>query len=101
MRGVWLMLQQEEPDDYVLASGLGHTVGELAEIAFARVGLAAEDYIRVDPELVRAPETTRQVGDPSRARDRLGWRPELSFEQLIHRMVDADLRALQAAQDEL
>ncbi len=95
MRGVWLMLQQEDPDDYVLASGLGHTVGELAEIAFEHVGLAADDYIRVDPELVRAPETTRQVGDPSRARDRLRWRPELSFEQLIHRMVDADLRALE------
>ena len=99
MRAAWLMLQQEEPDDYVVASGLGHTVGELAEIAFAHVGLAAEDYIRVDPELVRAPETTRQVGDPSRARDRLGWRPELSFEQLIHRMVDADLQALQADLD--
>ena len=95
MRGVWLMLQQDEPDDYVLASGVGHTVGELAEIAFEHVGLAARDHIQVDPELVRAPETTRQVGDPSRARERLGWRPELSFEQLIHRMVDADLRSLE------
>ena len=99
MHGVWLMLQQAEPDDYILASGVGHTVGDLAEIAFAHVGLVAGDYIRVDPELVRAPETTRQVGDPSRARERLGWRPELSFEQLIHRMVDADLRALQAPSD--
>ncbi len=89
------MLQQDEPDDYVLASGVGHTVGELAEIAFEHVGLAAGDHIRVDPELVRAPETTRQVGDPSRARERLGWRPTLSFEQLIHRMVDADLRSLE------
>jgi GDPmannose 4,6-dehydratase len=91
------MLQQDEPDDYIFAGGVGHTVGELAETAFAHVGLGAGDYIRVDPDLVRAPEKTRQVGDPSRARERLGWRPELSFEQLIHRMVDADLRALEAS----
>ena len=76
MQGAWLMLQQDTPDDYVLASGVGHTVGELADIAFEHVGLAAADYIRVDPDLVRAPETTRQVGDPGRARERLGWRPE-------------------------
>lgn len=98
MHGVWLMLQQDAADDYILASGTGHTVGDLAEIAFERVGLTAGDYIRVDPELVRAPETTPQVGDPSRARDRLGWRSALSFEQLIHRMVDADIRTLQAQQ---
>ncbi len=97
MHGVWLMLQQEDPDDYVLASGVGHTVGELAEIAFGHVGLTAGDYVRDDPELVRAPETTAQVGDPSRARERLGWRPTLSFEQLIRRMVDADLRALRVS----
>ena len=95
MHGVWLMLQQDEPDDYILASGVGHTVELFAELAFAHVGLDARDHVRVDPELVRAPETTRPIGDPSRARDRLRWRPELSFEQLIHRMVDADLRALE------
>jgi GDPmannose 4,6-dehydratase len=95
INGVWLMLQQDEPDDYILASGVGHTVGDLAEIAFDHVGLAAGDHIRVDPKLIRPPEATAPVGDPSRVRDRLGWRPALSFEQLIHRMVDADLRALQ------
>ena len=66
MHGAWLMLQQEEPDDYVLASGIGHTVAELAEVAFAHVGLNAGDHVRVDPELVRQPETTRPVGEPPR-----------------------------------
>jgi GDPmannose 4,6-dehydratase len=96
MDGAWLMLQQDEPDDYVLASGVGRTVLELAEVAFAHVGLDAMERIRVDRELVRSPETTRSVGNSARARDRLGWTPALSFEQLIHRMVDADLRALEA-----
>jgi GDPmannose 4,6-dehydratase len=97
MHGVWLMLQQDEPGDYVLASGIGRSVADLAEVAFESVGLAAADYIAVDPDLVRPPEPTAPVGDPSRARDRLGWRPTLSFEQLIRRMVDADLRALHEA----
>jgi GDPmannose 4,6-dehydratase len=96
MRGAWLMLQQEHADDYVLASGVGHTVAELAETAFACVGLEAERYVRVDPKLVRRPERTVSVGDPSRARERLGWEPQVSFEQLVERMVQADLRALQA-----
>jgi GDPmannose 4,6-dehydratase len=96
MRGAWLMLQQEQPEDYVLASGVGRTVAELVDTAFACVGLEAERYVRVDPRLVRAPEKTQSVGDPSKARERLGWKPELSFEQLVERMVEADLRELQA-----
>ncbi len=96
MEGAWRMLQQDEPDDYVLASGVGHTVAELAEAAFAHVDLDAGAYVRVDRELARPPESTRLVGDASRARDRLGWRRTVSFEQLIGRMVDADLVALQA-----
>jgi GDPmannose 4,6-dehydratase len=94
MRGAWLMLQQEQPDDYVLASGEPHTVAELAKAAFACVGRDAERYVRVAPELVRAPEPTPLVGDPSKARERLGWKPRLSFEQLVERMVRADLEAL-------
>jgi GDPmannose 4,6-dehydratase len=94
MRGAWLMLQQEQPEDYVLASGVGRTVAELVDTAFACVGLEAERYVRVDPKLVRAPEKTPSVGDPSKARARLGWEPEVSFEQLVERMVEADLRAL-------
>ena len=97
MQGAWLMLQQEEPGDYVLASGVAHTVAELAQTAFACVDLDAGEYLRVDASLVRAPESTPSVGDPSRARELLGWRAELSFEQLVQRMVRADLRALEAA----
>jgi GDPmannose 4,6-dehydratase len=97
LRGAWLMLQQERPDDYVLASGVPHTVGELADGAFACVGLRAADHVRVDPELVRAPEATPLVGDPGKARRVLGWQPRLSFEELVERMVRADLDALRAA----
>jgi len=92
--GAWLMLQQERPDDYVLASGVGHTVAEFAQAAFACVGLEAERYLRVDPALVRPTESTPSVGDPSKARERLGWVAQVTFEQLIERMVQADLRAL-------
>ena len=95
MEGAWLMLQQERGDDYVLASGIGRTVRELVEKAFECVGLEAERYIRVDPGLVRPPEATPSVGDPSRARERLGWRPRVSFEELVERMVRADLDELQ------
>ena len=97
LRGAWLMLQQERPDDYILASGAPHTVGELADAAFACVGLRAEEHVRVDPALVRAPEATPLVGDPAKARRVLGWQPRLSFEELVERMVRADLDALQAA----
>jgi GDPmannose 4,6-dehydratase len=94
VHGAWLMLQQDMPDDYILASGIEHTVEDLVEAAFARVGLHARDYIRVDDSLVRSFEPVPRIGDATRARERLGWRPAVSFEQLIDRMVDADLRAL-------
>jgi GDPmannose 4,6-dehydratase len=99
VRGAWLMLQQQEPEDFILASGEPHTVADLARVAFACVGREAEQYVRVAPELVRAPEPTPLVGDPSRARERLGWKPSLSFEQLVERMVRADLDALRGALD--
>jgi GDPmannose 4,6-dehydratase len=95
VRGAWLMLQQEQPGDYVLASGVPRTVAEFAEAAFACVGLDAERYLRVDLGRVRAPESMPSVGDPSRAREQLGWVPELSFEQLVERMVRADLGELE------
>jgi GDPmannose 4,6-dehydratase len=97
VRGAWLMLQQDRPGDYVLASGVPHTVAELAGTAFAAVDLDVERYLRVDPTLVRPPETTPSVGDPTKARARLGWEPEVSFERLVERMVQADLRSLRAA----
>jgi GDPmannose 4,6-dehydratase len=94
VRGAWLMLQQERADDYVLASGVPHTVAEFAEAAFACVDLDAERYLRVDPALVRRPESTPNVGDPHKARERLGWEPRVSFGELVERMVRADLRSL-------
>jgi GDPmannose 4,6-dehydratase len=95
VQGAWLMLQQELPGDYILASGEPHTVAEFAQAAFACVGLEAERHIRVDESLVRAPESTPSVGDPSRARELLGWKPEVGFAELVARMVQADLRELQ------
>jgi GDPmannose 4,6-dehydratase len=97
VRGAWLMLQQDRPDDYVLASGVAHTVADLAATAFACVDLDVERYLRIDPSLVRPPERTPSVGDPQKARARLGWEPEVSFEQLVERMVKADLRSLRGA----
>jgi GDPmannose 4,6-dehydratase len=94
VRGAWLMLQQEVPDDYVLASGVPRTVADFARAAFACVDLDAERYLRVDPALVRTVESTPSVGDPARARERLGWTPLLDFQQLVERMVQADLRKL-------
>jgi GDPmannose 4,6-dehydratase len=96
MRGAWLMLQQDDAEDYVLASGVGHTVGELLETAFAYVGLEAERHVRIDPRLVRAPEGTPNVGDPTKARERLGWESRVGFEQLVERMVEVELRTLGA-----
>src|SRR5262249_51837214 len=90
------MLQQEKPDDYVLASGVPRTVAELAQVAFACVELDAERYVRVDPSLVRPAETTPSVGDASKARRQLGWEPEVSFETLRERMSRADRGALEA-----
>jgi GDPmannose 4,6-dehydratase len=94
VRGAWLALRQEAPGDYVLASGVGRTVREFADAAFAHVGLSADEYIRVDPALVRPAEANPLIGDATRARERLGWEPAVGFEQLVRRMVDADLRSL-------
>jgi GDPmannose 4,6-dehydratase len=97
MQAGWLMLQQPQADDYVLASGVGHTVADLARTAFACVGLDSSDYVRVDEELVRAPEQTPNVGDASKARAVLGWSPTLDFEGLVERMVRADVERLAPA----
>jgi GDPmannose 4,6-dehydratase len=97
VHGAWLMLQQDDPEDYVLASGFGHTVSELVEAAFGCVGLEPDRYVRIDPELVRPPEETPSVGDPSKARQKLGWEPRISFEELVSYMVQCDLRSLEGA----
>jgi len=95
---MWLMLQRPSGDDFVIATGVSRTVGELAATAFAHVGLDAEDYIVVDPELVRPREPVRLVGDPRKAREELGWEQRTSFAEMIGAMVDADLAELQAVQ---
>jgi GDPmannose 4,6-dehydratase len=97
VRGYWLMLQQDEPGDYILAGGVGRTVGELVAVAFDCVGLDPADYVRVDQKFVRPAERTPPVGDTTRAREQLGWQPEVSFEAMIAEMVQADLAALGAA----
>jgi GDPmannose 4,6-dehydratase len=94
MHGAWLSLQHDRPDDYVFASGVGHTVGDLVAAAFARTGLDPAEYVSVDPDLVRAVETVPSVGDPARARAVLGWRPTVDYAEMVGRMVDADIAAL-------
>jgi GDPmannose 4,6-dehydratase len=96
VRGAWLALQADAPQDYILASGVGRTVGDLVAVAFAAAGVDPAGRVRVDPALVRAPEGTPPVGDPSRARRVLGWTPTIGFEAMIGEMVEADLAALRA-----
>jgi GDPmannose 4,6-dehydratase len=96
VEAMWLMVQQDEGDDYVLATGHSRSVGELIETAFAHVGLSPEDHVVVDPEFVRPQDPVPLVGDPSKARDRLGWTPRTSFAEMIGAMVEADLALLSA-----
>jgi GDPmannose 4,6-dehydratase len=95
VEAMWLMLQQDEPDDYVIATGKTHSVRELCEMAFGYLGLDYRDYVVSDPKFYRPAEVDQLVGDASKARRMLGWEPRVSFEELIHMMVDADLEALQ------
>ena len=105
VRAMWLMLQQDEPDDFVIATGIKHSVREVIEIAFARAGLNAEDHVEIDPAFFRPAEVRTLCGDASKARAELGWQPEVGFEELIRMMVDADLdlveRQIEAAQSDL
>ena len=94
VEAMWLMLQQPEADDYVVATGQTTTVRDMCQIAFDRVGLNAEDYVVVDPKLFRPAEVDVLLGDASKARDRLGWSPKTSLRELMGMMVDADLRRL-------
>ncbi|MDX6407883.1 MAG: GDPmannose 4,6-dehydratase [Gaiellaceae bacterium] len=97
VRAMWLMLQQDEPGDYVVASGQSHSVRDFVESAFGHVGLDWQDYVRVDPALQRgAAELHDLVGDAGKAREQLDWRPETGFEQLTHLLVDADVDRLRA-----
>jgi GDPmannose 4,6-dehydratase len=98
VRAMWLMLQQDEADDYVIATGEDHSVRELAQCAFEHVGLDWKEHVRVDPALERGrAELHRLVGNSGKARAKLGWEPQVGFTQLVHLLVDADLARLQTA----
>src|SRR4051794_9884082 len=94
VRAMWLMLQQDEADDYVIATGETHTVRELVELAFGHVGLDGRKYVVEDPALIRPAEVDLLVGDASKAHRVLGWRPTMNFAELVRTMIEADLRAL-------
>ena len=91
VEAMWLMLQQDTPDDYVIATGETRTVKELVQIAFGRVGLDWEKYVKIDPAFIRPAEVDLLIGDPAKANKKLGWKPKVSFEEMIGMMVDSDL----------
>jgi GDPmannose 4,6-dehydratase len=94
VEAMWLMLQQEQPDDYVVATGETHSVREFAELAFARVGLNYRDFVVQDERFMRPAEVDLLVGSPQKAQQQLGWTPKTTFPQLVQRMVDADMQLL-------
>jgi GDPmannose 4,6-dehydratase len=91
VRAMWLMLQQERPDDYVISTGVTHSVEYLVETAFAHAGLDWRDFVVQDPRFMRPAEVDLLIGDPGKARVELGWEPQVKFEELVRMMVDADL----------
>ncbi len=94
VKAMWLMLQQETPDDYVVSTGETHSVKELVEVAFSYVGLDYKDFVVIDERFIRPAEVDLLIGDNTKAKEKLGWAPEVSFEQLVKMMVDSDLAAL-------
>jgi GDPmannose 4,6-dehydratase len=94
VRAMWLMLQQDKPDDYVIATGQTHTVQRLVEVAFGAADLDWKKHVVIDPALVRPAEVDLLIGDPAKAKKQLGWEPKISFEQMIERMVKTDLDRL-------
>jgi GDPmannose 4,6-dehydratase len=97
VRAMWMMLQQEAADDYVIATGVSHSVRRLVEIAFGHAGLDWQKYVRTDPAFLRPAEVDHLIGDATKARKALGWVPEVGFERLVEMMVDADLARLDSA----
>jgi GDPmannose 4,6-dehydratase len=94
VEAMWMMLQEDEPDDYVIATGEAHSVQALVDAAFAHVGLDPADHVRIDERYLRPAEVEHLIGDPSKAREKLGWSPSTSFEEMVKRMVDSDLEQL-------
>ncbi|NQU84792.1 MAG: GDP-mannose 4,6-dehydratase, partial [Mariniphaga sp.] len=91
VRAMWLMLQQDEPDDYVISTGVSHSVRDLVQVVFDYVNLNWENYVVVDPKFIRPAEVKLLLGESSKARKILGWKSEISFEELVRMMVDKDL----------
>jgi len=94
VRAMWLMLQRDEPSDYVVATGIAHSVRHCVEVAFAHAGVSIEDHVRTDASMLRPAEVDHLIGDPGKAQRELGWTPEVGFDQLIEMMVDSDHKAL-------
>jgi GDPmannose 4,6-dehydratase len=94
VEAMWLMLQQDDADDYVIGTGVSHSVRDLVDAAFACVDLKADDHVRIDPELARPADIEELVADPAKAGETLGWEPQVSFEEVVEMMVRADLDAL-------
>jgi GDPmannose 4,6-dehydratase len=99
VQAMWLMLQQEKPDDYVVATGETHAVQEFCEIAFTHVGLNWKDYVVQDEKFFRPAEVDLLVGDPKKANDQLGWEPSVTFKQLVQMMVDEDVKAIKEGRE--
>lgn len=101
VEAMWMMLQQDEPDDFVVATGETHAVQEFCELAFKHVGLEWRDYVRQDERFMRPADVDLLIGDPSKAADRLGWKPRTGFGELVSTMVDADLELVERQQRQL
>ena len=99
VQAMWLMLQQDKPDDFVVATGETHSVQELCEVAFGHVGLNWHDHVVQDPKFFRPAEVDLLVGDPKKANDVLGWEPSVNFKQLTQMMVDEDLKAIKEGRE--
>jgi len=97
VRAMWLMLQQGEPEDFVVATGRTHSVRQLLEVAFGHLGLDYRDHVEVDQRYLRPADVDQLVGDASKAREKLGWRPEVGFEELVQMMVEYDLSLLESS----
>jgi GDPmannose 4,6-dehydratase len=97
VNAMWLMLQQDTADDYVIATGISHSVRDLVEVAFAHVGLDWREHVTLDPKLIRPAEVDRLIGDNAKAKAKLGWTPSVDFTALVKMMVDADLERVAAA----
>ena len=98
VNAMWLMLQQDQPDDYVVATGQAHSVQELVELAFGHVGLDWQKHVGVDPRFLRPAEVDHLIGDPAKAKKQLGWDPTVDFKGLVHMMVDADMARIESGQ---